>query len=113
MSIWRKMRRAGRNAIGMTIYNIGKDIFNDKEGELVKGYLNEIKELDAALSAEYSEYVSIVSRSYSKFSELMMNAFSPDVETAFGGSIALAAMLGVPSDEILTSHKKIVSYFTE
>ena len=84
-----------------------------KEKEIINQYLNEISELDEKLKAEYAKYVESLSQSYVKFLGILMNAFSPNVEAAFNGSIELALSMGVPVEDILDSHSKVVSYFTE
>ena len=45
--------------------------------------------------------------------ELLTSAFNPDITEALEGSVALAEYIGVPSEEILDSYDKIVSYFID
>jgi hypothetical protein len=101
------------NAVGMMLYNIGKDAFNEKEKEIIKQYLDEINALDEKLSVEYAKYVETLSQSYAKFLDILTSAFSTNAEVAFTGSVELALKFGVPADGILDSHAKVVSYFID
>lgn len=101
------------NSIGMMLYNIGKEAFNEKEREIINQYLEEINALDEKLSIGYTKYIESLSKSYAKFLNILTNAFSTDAEAAFTDSIELALHFGVSSEEILDSHSKIISYFTE
>ena len=101
------------NSIGMMLYNIGKDAFNEKEKEIINQYLDEISALEEKLSVEYAKYVESLSQSYAKFLNILTTAFSANAEEAFACSIDLALKLGVPAEDILDSHSKITSYFTE
>lgn len=101
------------NSIGMMLYNIGKEAFNEKEKEIIKQYLDEINALDEKLSVEYAKYVETLSQSYAKFLDILTSAFSTNAEVAFAGSVELALKFGVPADDILDSHAKVVSYFID
>ena len=69
--------------------------------------------MDEKLSVEYAKYVEALSQSYAKFLDILTVAFSANAEVAFTGSIELALKLGVPAEDVLDSHAKVVSYFTE
>lgn len=99
------------NALGTTIYQIGKDSFSKKEKELLEKYINELEELDEKLDVEYKEYVEQTKTCFADYIEILTYAFNPDVEKALDGSVALAKRLGVPSEEILDSYDGIVTYF--
>lgn len=101
------------NSIGMMLYNIGKEAFNEKEKEIIKQYLDEINALDEKLRVEYAKYVETLSQSYAKFLDILTTAFSTNAEVAFAGSVELALKFGVPADDILDSHAKVVSYFID
>lgn len=101
------------NAIGMTLYSIGKDTLMGKEKAVIDKYISELQALDKTLDAEYQEYVVALNRGYLQFLSILSTAFSVDPEIAFRGSITLAQKLGVPTEDILDSHAKVVSYFTE
>ena len=101
------------NSVGMMLYNIGKDAFSDKENRLIREYVDEMSILDQQLNEEYAACIESLNESYKKFLDILSRAFSPDVETAFNGSVALALQVGVPIDDILDSYDKVVSYFTE
>lgn len=99
------------NAVGTMIYQIGKDNLSAREKELIKEYIKELADLDAGLAAEYQKYIERLNVLYAEYLELLAAAFDPDITRALEGSVALAAYVGVPSEEILDSHDKIVSYF--
>ena len=101
------------NSVGMMLYNIGKDSFTAKEKAIVNKYINELGALDESLNVEYAEYVESLKQSYAKFLDILVIAFSADIEVAFNGSIVLASKLGVPTEDILDSHSKVISYFVE
>lgn len=101
------------NAIGMTLYSIGKDTLIGKEKAIIDKYISELEALDKTLTTEYQEYIVALNRDYLQFLGILSTAFSVDPTTAFKGSIALAQKLGVPTEDILDSHAKVVSYFTE
>lgn len=101
------------NAVGMMIYQIGKDSFFEKENKLIEKYLGDISVLDKQLSDEYGQYVEQINRCFAKYIELVTSAFDPDAEKALDGSVALAKYMGVADDEILDSYEKIVSYFCD
>ena len=99
------------NAVGTMIYQIGKDNLSAREKELIKEYIKELADLDAGLAAEYQKYIERLNVLYAEYLELLAAAFDPDITRALEGSVALAAYVGVLSEEILDSHDKIVSYF--
>lgn len=101
------------NAVGTLIYQIGKDTLSHKENEIIEAYLKELNALDGKLSSEYQIYVAGLSEHYSQYLEILSMAFDPDVYTAFEGSISLAEKMGVPAEDILDSHIKIVNYFED
>ena len=101
------------NSIGMMLYNIGKDAFNEKEKEIINQYLEEINALEEKLSVEYAKYIESLNQSYAKFLNILTTAFSANAEVAFTGSIELALKLGVPAEDVLDSHAKVISYFID
>ena len=95
------------------LYNIGKDAFNEKEKEIINQYLEEINALEEKLSVEYAKYIESLNQSYAKFLNILTTAFSANAEVAFTGSIELALKLGVPAEDVLDSHAKVISYFID
>ena len=101
------------NSIGMMLYKIGKDAFNEKEKEIINQYLEEINALEEKLSVEYAKYIESLNQSYAKFLNILTTAFSANAEVAFAGSVELALKLGVPAEDVLDSHAKVISYFID
>ena len=101
------------NAVGMMLYNIAKDTFSTKEKAIINQYINDLRALDTKLSLEYEQQVETLNKKFSQFLDILVKAFSFDAKITLEGSVLLAGKVGVPTDEILDSHAKIVSYFTD
>lgn len=101
------------NTVGMMMYQIGKDKFSSKEQEILKGYLDSLGRLDDSLQEEYQEAIELLMKDIELYMKILEEAFSVDVNVAFGGSIKLAKLVGVPYEEILDSRKKVESYFID
>lgn len=99
------------NTVGTMLYQIGKDNFSAKENKIINEYLRELENMNQRLDREYQECIEQLNRCYRNYMELLVCAFSPDVQTALKGSVELAKRNGVPADEIADSYDKIVSYF--
>ena len=46
------------NAVGTTVYELGKDFYNKREAELLARYAQELKALDTELDGEYAACIS-------------------------------------------------------
>lgn len=101
------------NTIGAVMYQISKDNFAKRECELLEECAKSIQNTNKKLDEQYQEYIVMLSKELSTYMELLKTAFSPDIETAFNGSIELAKKLGVSHDKILDTYEKGLSYFTE
>lgn len=101
------------NAVGTVMYQIAKDNLSKKEQQIIEGYIKSISELDASLYEKYEEFLRELAKDIVTFMEILERAFAPDVRIAFYGSVDLAKQMGVPSEEILDSKEKIVSYFVD
>ena len=99
------------NAVGTTVYELGKDFYSKQESELLAHYARELEALDAEVNAEYAACLSRLRENMAVYIELLGKAFSPNVARAFSGSIELAASLNVPDDEILHTRKEIDGFF--
>lgn len=99
------------NAVGMLLYQIGKDGLSAKEQEIISNYLKELGELDHKLAEEYQQCVDQLKHSFAMYVELLGNAFDADVEKALDGSVKLAKRMGVPTQELLKSHSEIEAFF--
>lgn len=99
------------NAVGSMMYQIAKDSFTQKEQEILRSYLMDIEQLNNDLDVEYENYVAVLNDEFMRYLTLVHNAFSPDYEKAFDGSIELALSLGIDRNEVLTSKEEIEDYF--
>lgn len=99
------------NTIGTTMYQIAKNSLSKIEQEIIREYLLSIDKLKVSLDSQLREYIDLTAKAMEEFINLIDLAFSPDVIIAFNGSIELAKIVGVPTDEILDSKEKIEDYF--
>ena len=101
------------NAVGTMLYQIAKDNLSAREQALLGEYLQSTRQLDEELQAKYQFFIEGLSESMKQYMEILDRAFSPDIETAFSGSIELAREMGVPEDEILDTEEKILAFFLD
>lgn len=99
------------NAVGTTIYELGKNLYNKREAELLAHYAQELEDLDAELDGEYATCISDLRENMRTYISLLDKAFSPSVAMAFSGSVDLAANLGVSDGEILHTRGEIDGFF--
>lgn len=99
------------NAVGTTVYELGKDFYDKREAELLAHYAQELKALDTELDAEYAACISGLRENMSAYISLLEKAFSPNVAMAFSGSVELAASLNVPDGEILHTREEVDDFF--
>ena len=101
------------NTVGTIMYKAVASSLSKREAELIERYLGEQRVLDGQLAAEYQELIEKLDQGMSDYLELLERAFSPDVQVALFGSVELARVLGVPTDEILDSEEKVLAYFLD
>lgn len=82
-----------------------------KEQLLIEEHLESIKETERELSEKYTRFINELIEDINLFFDILESAFAPDIRMAFNGSIELAILSGVPSEEILDSKEKIAGYF--
>lgn len=99
------------NAVGTTVYELGKDFYSAQETALLERYAKEISDLDCQLERDYAVCVDDLRKNMATYVSLLGRAFSPDVVMAFDGSVELAASLDVPEDEILRTRQEIDDFF--
>lgn len=99
------------NAVGTTVYELGKDFYDKREAELLAHYAQELKALDTELDGEYAACISGLRENMSAYISLLEKAFSPNVAMAFSGSVELAASLNVPDGEILHTREEVDDFF--
>lgn len=99
------------NAVGTTVYELGKDFYNKQEVELLAHYAQELEDLDAELDGEYAACISSLRENMTIYIGLLDKAFSLNAAMAFSGSIELAASLNVPDKEILHTREEIDDFF--
>ena len=99
------------NTIGNIMFQASKNYLEDKEKVLFAEFIKEQEELDKKLSAEYNEYTSLLNKNMKAYLDILDQAFAPNIDTAFNGSILLARQFDVPAEEILTDMESINNYY--
>lgn len=99
------------NAMGNIMFQISKTHLDKKEQEIFNKFMDEQTKLDKKLSSEYKEYIELLNKNMKAYLNILDEAFSPNVELAFRGSILLAQYMGVKSEEVLDSLESIDTYF--
>ena len=99
------------NAVGMILFKCGKDALSRREVALIQQYAAAQQALDQRLSAEHTRLLSDLEDSFSNYLAVIDQAFSPEPQAALLGSVELANKLGVPTEQILDSEKKVATYF--
>lgn len=101
------------NTVGMVMYQAAKDCLSERERGLIQAYAEEQRRLDAELADEYAHCIELLQNSLSSYFDLLSRAFDPNPALALEGSILLASELGVPSEMILDTREKAMSYFMD
>ena len=99
------------NAVGATVYELGKDFYGAQEAALLERYAEEVRSLDDQLERDYAVCIGDLRRNMAAYVSLLDRAFSPNAVVAFNGSVELAASLKVPEDEILHTRQEIDDFF--
>lgn len=86
---------------------------SQQEVKLIERYLPDQRDLGDRLAAEYEVLIETLDVSMVEYLELLERVFAPDPAEAFLGSIELARSVGVPTEEILDSKAKTLSYFMD
>lgn len=101
------------NTVGTIMYRAVSSSLSKKEAELINGYCADQQVLDTELATEYSDLIAKLDESMSRFLTVLERAFSPDLRVALLGSVELAQELCVPTEEILDTKDKTLSYFLD
>ena len=99
------------NTVGMFLYQLGKKFLNRKEQSLISEFYDAIAKLNQKLDERYRWVLEKLEREIAKYNSILELAFSPDVNIAFVGSVALAEYVGVQKNTILRSKQDIDDYF--
>ena len=101
------------NAVGSVLYQAAKNGLSEYEQGLICAYQEEQRILDERLNAQYRNYIDGISEGMTVYVDLLDRAFAPDPTAAFESSVLLAKELGVPSEQILDTRTKAISYFMD
>ncbi|MFJ4220790.1 hypothetical protein [Curtobacterium luteum] len=99
------------NTVGTVMYRTASDGLARREAMLLQRFADEQQELDARLTRKQERLVEEIRNATLTYMEVLDRAFSPDVEIALQGSIALAVHVGVAPAEVLDSAEKTAAYF--
>lgn len=101
------------NSVGQIMYKAVSASLSEREVQLVERYMQNQRQLDEKLAAEYAVLIESLDSSLASYLALLEQAFDPDPATALMGSIELAHSVGVPAEDILGSPEKTMSYFLD
>lgn len=99
------------NTVGTVMYKTAIDALSKREQKLIEEFAEHQRTLDEQLHTEYLDFIETLNQSMFTFLSVVDRAFAPDVSIALQSSAELAKDLGVPSDEILDTQQKAISYF--
>lgn len=99
------------NAVGMAMLKAATSALSVREAELIEGFLEEQRLLDAHLTDSHRLLLEQLEAGMADYLSLLEMAFSPNVHEALLGSVALAEQLGVARDELLDAEDKALAYF--
>lgn len=99
------------STVATVMHRAVADALATREAELIGRYCAEQRVLDERHALEYRALMDHLDTVMSDYLDLLDQAFSPDIEAALTGSIALALSLGVAQDDILDTPEKTEAYF--
>lgn len=99
------------NTVGTLAYQIAKDNLTKKEIEIIRQYLNDIRNFENELEKLNVEFLNKLESSIAKYYDLLDIAFLPNCIEGIKGSVNIALYLGVPSSELLMTIEDIDNYF--
>ena len=99
--------------LATTALNLGGELFNQSERNLILGYQKELEIYVKNLNIELQNEIAEINQKYKVIGDLQSYSFDENVNITlrFVTSIDLAEIVGVPEDEILTNLNEIDQYF--
>ena len=94
-------------------FEYGRLALYKKENAVLQECLDNQKQLDSALDSQYREYLSELEKEATRFNSLIENAFSPEFENMFVGSVELARNAGVIETEIIRTEEDADGFFLD
>ncbi|MDN4641598.1 hypothetical protein QCD70_15200 [Agreia sp. PsM10] len=101
------------NTIGTIMYTSVSSSLSKREAELISEYLEQQRDIDKSLAANYRELIDKLDTSMATYLVVLERASSPDLDVALRGSVDLALQVGVAATEILDSSEKVTSFFID
>lgn len=99
------------NAVGTVMYQSTSDALARREAALLERFTEEQRALDEQLTDDQARLAEQMRVAATTYFALLERAFSPDVEIALAGSVALAVQVGVAPEDVLDSDEKAQAYF--
>ena len=99
------------NAVGMLMYQAGKDALVQQDTKLLCQYAEELKAYQKEKLAEYDSLLNQLENSLETYMMLLSDAYSPDIDQALEGAVRMARFLGVSEEQILDTDTKFETYF--
>ncbi len=100
------------NIAAQMLYEVCKNIADEKEQALINNYQAEIAALNQALEEKYKKFLLKISYELQKYKSIEQLAFDADINKAFANSITLAKTEGVSDSDILKTISDIDNYYT-
>ncbi len=101
------------NTVGMVACQIAKESLSSYEHGILEEYAQRQRLLDESLGMDYAMLLISLHGEMERYVALIQQAFHPDPQIAFAGSIALAKALGLPREDSLDSLHKLDAYFLD
>lgn len=95
----------------MFAFEYGRYTLYKQEQEILTLYLEHQEQLDEELETKLSDYKQALVKKQEEFSELLEEAYSPDIMSRLKSSVSIARNLGVDENEILDSVEKVDDFF--
>lgn len=99
------------NAIGMIMYQSGKDALTRQDCKLLCRYAENLKVYQNEKLAEYDDLLKQLEDNLGTYLMLLNEAYSPDINLALEGAVRMARFLGVSEEQILDSDTKFDAFF--
>ena len=99
------------NAIGMIMYQSGKEALTRQDCKLLCRYAENLKVYQNEKLAEYDDLLKQLEDNLGTYLMLLNEAYSPDINLALEGAVRMARFLGVSEEQILDSDTKFDAFF--
>ena len=100
-------------AVSQLAFEYGRYVYYVRERKLLERYLENQRILDEKLQHDYETFIMDVRAEAERFSQLIDEAFSPNLHEALLQSAALARAAGVKEEDVLKTVDDVDAFFLE